>query len=145
MEEKDVEKKGKREKWFGKSPFCFCLTVSLPLPFFFPCTHHTTTPQHMHTHSPTHHTPYNKTHRCTPSHANRAVCCAAFFWEWTARHTLHHPHPTLHHLTLHTTHTNQPNTDTVHDSSNKETTIVSEKGIGQRAKSGTTQQNQHTD
>ena len=72
------KRKKKREKGksgFGKSPFCFCLTVSLPLPFF-PCTHHTTTPQHTLTH--VHHTPYNMMRWCTPSHANRTMCCVAF-------------------------------------------------------------------
>ena len=45
---KKRRKKGKWEKvGFGKSPFCFCLTVCLPLPFF-PCTHHITR-----SHSPT--------------------------------------------------------------------------------------------
>ena len=142
MEEKEVEKREKGKSGFGKSPFCFCLTVCLPLPFFslYPPHHQTTTYAHTHPppttqhdllvhtitckqdrvlcclfpfslHSPRHntrshspHTIYNMTHWCTPSHANRAVCCAAFFWEWTARHTLHHPHPTLHHLTSHNTH-----------------------------------------
>ena len=69
------EKREKGKSGFGKSPFLFLLTVSLPLPFF-PCIHHTTTPQHAHT--LTHHTPYNMTHWCTPSHANRAMCCAVF-------------------------------------------------------------------
>ena len=107
MEEKEVEKREKGKSGFGKSPFCFCLTVSLPLPFF-PCTHHTTTPKHMLT--LIHHTPYNMTHWCTPSHANRAVCCAAFFFGSGQRDTLHHPHPTLHHLTSRNTPTNPTQT-----------------------------------
>ena len=98
VEEKEVEK-GERERVvLGNVLFVFCLTVSLPLPFFSAPT----TPQH--TLTLTHHPPYNMTHWCTPSHANRAVRCAAFFWEWTVKHTLHHPHPTLHHLTPHNTH-----------------------------------------
>ena len=74
------------------------------------------------------------THWCTPSHANRAVCCAAFFGSGQ-QDTLHHPHPTLHHLTSCNTH-QQSNTDTTHGASNNEMTIVNEKGIGQRAKVG---------
>ena len=94
-------KKGKREKsGFGKSPFWFlfdCVFASS----LFPCTHHSITSQHMLT--LIHHPPYNMTHWCTPSHANRIVCCAAFFGNGQ-QDTLHHPHPTLHHLTSHNTH-----------------------------------------
>ena len=90
--------KGKREKVvLGKVLFGF-VWLCLPLPF----SPAPTTPQH--TFTLTHNPLWHMTHWCTPSHANRAVCCAAFFWEWTARHTLHHPHPTLHHLTSHNTH-----------------------------------------
>ena len=48
---------------------CWCCCVVPLLPF---CPRHNTR-------SHTHHTPYIMTHLCTPSHANRAVCCAAFF------------------------------------------------------------------
>ena len=58
--------------------FCFCLTVSLPLPFFFSAP--TTQPRHNITLTHTHYLLYNMTHWCTPSHASRAVCCAAFFF-----------------------------------------------------------------
>ena len=66
-------KKGKGKKWFWEKPFLFffdCVFASSP---FFPCTHHITMPQNMLilTHNP----PHNMTHWCTPSHANRAVCC----------------------------------------------------------------------
>ena len=68
-------KKGKGKKsGFGKSPFCFCLTVFLPLPFF-PCTHHTTTTQHdAHTH-PSHtiqHDAFVHTITCKQGHV---LCC----------------------------------------------------------------------
>ena len=97
-------KKRKREKVvLGKVLLVFCLTVSLPLPFF-PCTHHSITP-----HALTHYTIQHDTlvHTITCKHG-RVLCC--LFWEWTARHTLHHPHPTLHHLTSHNTHTNPTQT-----------------------------------
>ena len=51
----------------SQSLVCLCL-----FPFFSPCTHHATTPQH--TFTLTTHPPYNTVHWCTPSHANRAVC-----------------------------------------------------------------------
>ena len=96
------EKREKGKSGFGKSPFCFCLTVSLPLPFFrLRPSHHDNTTHH--TLTLTHHPPYNTTHWCTPSHANRIVCCAAFFGNGQ-QDTLHHPHPSLHHLTSHNTH-----------------------------------------
>ena len=69
--------KGKGKKWFWEKSFLFLLTVSLPLPFFPSAL---TTPQH--THSLIHLTPYNVTHWCTPSLANRAVCCC--HWEHMA-------------------------------------------------------------
>ena len=101
VEEKEVEKREKGKSGFGKSPFCFCLTVSLPLPFFslHPPHHHATT--HAHTHPPptTQHDALVHTITCKQG---RVLCC--LFWEWTARHTLHHPHPSLHHLTSHNTH-----------------------------------------
>ena len=71
--EEKWRKKGKGKKVvLGESPFCFCLTVCLPLPFF---PH----PSRQNTLTLTHNIPYNTTHWCTPSHANRAGCCAAFF------------------------------------------------------------------
>ena len=69
--------KGRGKKWFWEKSFLFLLTVSLPLPFFPSAL---TTPQH--THSLIHLTPYNVTHWCTPSLANRAVCCC--HWEHMA-------------------------------------------------------------
>ena len=119
------KRRKKREKVvLGKVLFVF-VWLCLPLPFF-PCTHHTTTPQHTLTqHMLTHHPSSTMQHGdwCTPSHANRAVCCAAFFFffgsgQWN---TLHHPHPTLHLMTSHNTPTN-PNTDTAHDANNNEMT-----------------------
>ena len=94
-------KRGKGKSGFGKSPFCFCLTVSLPLPLFFPCTHHTTTPQHTLTFI-THIIQYDAFVHTITCKQGRVLCC--LFWDWTARHTLHHPHPTLHHLTSHNIH-----------------------------------------
>ena len=76
VEEKRGEKKEKGKSGFGKSPFCFCLTVSLPLPFFL--LHSTTTPQHTLILT----TPYNTTHWCTASHANRTMCWCC--WEHLA-------------------------------------------------------------
>ena len=79
VEEKEVEKREKGKKWFWEMSFLFlfdCVFASSP--FFIAPTHHTTRPQH--TLTLTHHTPHNTTHWCTPSHANRAVCCAAFFF-----------------------------------------------------------------
>ena len=72
------------------------------------------------------------THWCTPSHANRSMCCAAFFWEWTARHTASStPHTPSLDTTQHTP-TNQPNTEIVHGAINNEMTMINEKkGIGQ--------------
>ena len=84
VDEKEVEKREKGKVVLGKALFLFlfdCVFASSP---FFPAF---TTPPHHNTrsHSPT--TSHNMTHWCTPSHANRAVCCAASFWEWTKRHT----------------------------------------------------------
>ena len=67
-------KKGKREKWFWEKCFLFLFDCVFASSLFFlhPPHHHATT------HALTH-LPHNMTHWCTPSHANRAVCCAAFF------------------------------------------------------------------
>ena len=114
MEEKEVEKREKGKSGFGKSPFCFCLTVSLPL-LFFPCTHHTKT--HAHTHPPPtiHHDTLAHTIKCKQG---CVLCC--LFWEWTARHTASStPHTPSLDITQHT---NQPNTDTAHGASNNEIT-----------------------
>ena len=99
------KKREKGKSGFGKSPFCFCLTVCFASSLFslHPPHHHATT------HALTH-LPHNMTHWCTPSHANRAMCCAALFWEWTARHTLHHPHPTASFDITQHTQTNQTQT-----------------------------------
>ena len=128
VDETEEEKREREKVVLGKVLFVFvdCVFASS----LFSCTHHTTTSQHTLSH--THHTPYNMTHWCTPSHANRAMCCAAFFGSGQ-RDTLHHPHPTLHHLT---SHTNQPNADPAHGACNNEMIMLSEKGIGQRAKVG---------
>ena len=119
-------KKGKGKKWFWEKSFCFCLTVSLPLPFFslHPPPHHATT--HAHTHPLTHHT----TWRFGAHHHMQTGPCAvlSFFGVDSKTHCIiHTPHSI-------TTHTNQPNTDTTHGASNNKMTIVSEKGIGQREK-----------
>ena len=134
-------KEGKGKKWFWEKSFLFLFDCACVFPFF-PCTHHTTTPQH--TLTLTHHPPYNTTHWCTPSHANRAVCCAAFFGsgQRDTHCIIHTPHSITWH---HPTHTNQPNTQTAHGANNNEKTIGNEKEIGQRGKSGTTQQHKHTD
>ena len=50
MEEKEVEKKEKGKSGFGKSPFCFRLTVGFPL------HSPTTTPQHTLSLNSPHHT-----------------------------------------------------------------------------------------
>ena len=63
VEEKEVEKKGKGKKWFWEKSFLLLFDCA---PSLLPCTNHTIT-QH------------NMMHWCTPSHANRAVCCAALF------------------------------------------------------------------
>ena len=85
---KKRKKKGKKGKCgFGKSPFCFCLTVSLPLPFFPP------------------HPPHHTTWRIgTHHHMQTGPCAVLPFFGSGQRDTLHHPHPTLHHLTSHNTH-----------------------------------------
>ena len=133
VEEKEVEKREKGKSGFGKSPFGFCLTVCLPLPFFFPAL---TTPQH--TLTLTHHTPHNMTHWCTPSHANRAMCCAAFLGVDSETHTAS---STLHHLTSCNRH--QPNTNTAHGASNNEMTTTNENGdltkgkVGQQSSTNT--------
>ena len=65
VEEKEVEKREKGKSGFGKSPFCFCLTVSLPLHFFPICTHHST-------HHSTHHgSSYNITRYTLANSAQR--------------------------------------------------------------------------
>ena len=78
--------------------------VLLVLFCLFPFFSALITPPHHHTPTHTHHSPHNMTHWCTQSHANRTVCCAALFWESGQQDTLHHPHPSLHHLTSHNTH-----------------------------------------
>ena len=107
-------KKGKKGKsGFGKSLFCFCLTVSLPLPFFpqHPPHHHTT--PHTHTHPP-HHT----TWRIGAHHHMQTGPCAVLPFLGVDSEThciIHTPHSITWH---HATHTNQPNTDTAHDAIN---------------------------
>ena len=101
VEEKEVEKKGKGKKWFWEKPSLFlfdCVFCVFP---FFPAPHHHHSTTHAHTHPPptTQHDAMVRTITCKQS---RVLCC--LFWEWTARHTLHHPHPTLHHLTSCNTH-----------------------------------------
>ena len=94
------KKREKGKSGFGKSPFCFCLTAFASSLFsLHPPRHHTTT--HAHTHPPQtiQHDALVHTITCKQG---RVLCC--FFLEWTARHTLHHPHPTLHHLTPRNTH-----------------------------------------
>ena len=98
---KQRRKKGKKGKsGFGKSPFCFCLAVSLPLPFFppHPSHHHT---KHVRTH-PSHTIQHDALVHTITCKQDCVLC--RLFGEWTVRHTRHHPHPTLHHLTPHNTH-----------------------------------------
>ena len=92
------EKKGK--KWFGKSPFCFLFDCVFASSLFSPAS---TTPLHTYTHSLTTYTPYNKTHWCTSSHAN-GPCAVLPFFGSGQQDTLHHPLPSLHHLTTRNTH-----------------------------------------
>ena len=132
-------KKGKREKVvLGKVLFVFVWLCLCLFPFF------PLHPPHHHTLTLIHHPPHNMTHWCTPSHANRAVCCAAFFGsgQRDTHCIIHTPHSITWH---HTTHTNKPNTDTAHGTNNNEMTIAKEKGDWTKGKSGTTQQHQHTD
>ena len=104
VEEKEEEKREKGKSGFGKKPFCFCLTVSLPLPLFILHPRHTTTPQH--TLTLIHHSPLNIQHDALVHTITckqvRVLCC--LFLGSGQRDTLHHPHPTLHHLTPHNTH-----------------------------------------
>ena len=133
VEEKEEEKREREKVVLGKVLFVFCLTVSLRLPFF---------PLHPPHHHTTHHLPPTTQHdamvHTITCKQDRVLCC---LFGSGQRDTLHHPHTSLHHLSSHNTH--QPNTD--HGASNNEMTITNVNGIGQRAKSGTTQQHQHTD
>ena len=93
---------GKREKGksgFGKSPFCFCLTVCLPLPFF-PCTHHTTMPQHTLSLNSPHHT----TWRIGAHHHMQTGPCAVLPFLGVDSKTHCIIHTPLHHLTSRNTH-----------------------------------------
>ena len=121
-------KKGNWEKsGFGRSPFCFCLTVCLhlPPPFFFPAP---TTPPHQNTcsHIPaTHHT----TRRIVEHHHMQTGPCAVLpFLGNGQQDTLHHPHPTLHHLTSHNTHQPTQHRHTAHGANNNGMTVTNEKG-----------------
>ena len=128
---KEEEKREKGKSGFGKSPFCFCLTVSLPLLFFFPAP--TTPHQNTRSHSPTtHHTTWrNVAHH----HMQTGPCAVLPFWEWTARHTLHHPHTSLHLLTPHNTPTNSTQIQLmVHATIRWQLSM--RMGIGQKAKVG---------
>ena len=136
-EKKEVEKQGKGKKWFWEKSFLFlfdCVFASSLFPQHPP--HH-----HTRSHSPltTQHDALVHTITCKQG---CVLCC--LFWEWTARHTLHHPHPTLHHLTSRNTH---QQTQHRHSSwcKQQKMTIVKEKGLDKREKSGTTQQHKHTD
>ena len=135
VEEKEVEKREKEKVVLGKVLFVFCLTVSLPLPFFpqHPPRHHTLT----------HHTIQHDAlvHTITCKQV-RVLCCLFLGVDsetHTASSTPHTPSLDI------TQHTHQPNTDTAHGANSNEMTTTNEKEIGQRGKSGTTQQHQHTD
>ena len=125
MEEKEEEKREKGKSGFGKSPFCFCLTVSLPLPFFslHPPHHHTTTcSPHTIQHDALVHTITCK--------QGRVLCCL-FLGVDSKTHTASSTPltPSLD-ITQHTP--TNPNTDTAHGACNNEMTIVNEKGIEQK-------------
>ena len=131
-------KKGEGKKWFWEMSFLFLFDcVFCVFPFFF--TLHS--PRH-NTRSHTHHTPYVKTHWCTPSHANRAVCCAAFLGVDSKTHSIIH---TPHSITWHHT-THQP-TQHKHNSlcKRQRDDNCQWEGDWTKGKSGTTQQHQHTD
>ena len=133
VEEKEEEKKGKGKKWFWEKSFLFLFDcVFAFFPFFLPAP--TTPPPHnmlTHTHHPPQYYAWVHTITCKQGH----VLCCLFFG--SGQRDTHCIICTPHSITLHhTTHTNKPNTDTAHGASNKEMTIVNEKGIGQRAKVG---------
>ena len=95
-------KKGKGEKVvLAKVLFCFCLTVCLRHPSPSPAL---TTPPPQHTLTFITHIIQQDALVHTITCKQGCVLCCLFFWEWTARHTLHHPHLSLHHLTSHKTH-----------------------------------------
>ena len=81
-------KKGEKGKsGFGKCPFCFCLTVSLPLPFFSASA----TPPHRNTRSHSLTTQHDALVHTITCKQGCVLCC---LFGSGQRDTLHHPHPT---------------------------------------------------